>query len=370
MLAACGARPAHRTPQVEHSGGPPVQHAPVHRVVTAPRPDLPIAIDVPDLSEELRWPLSIVEHPNLEPHYPVARVLAEPGISWTDLCARGVQNRRDPSHKDELAYLGGWCAALKHDTSEAITTLAPLMHASNMELASSVPFDIAFIVAANEDADHADKILRGSNVKQPEVWDLIAASYYEVSKDSDALYATSTARQLDPKATDAVSCHRLARQLLLGSSAYREGWLDQLKGLAAHKMPAQSCVELSVSVPCVVARECHEYLVAQNVPELQIELFDALQHWPNVGDQDMWMAEAWRARRAWPAEGSVRLVEAAVDAAVASVPCASVLLEDLAISADDLSVGIPPLNAKAAWVHKMRNDERACEDFHQQWDKR
>lgn len=368
VLAACGAKAPEALPAVEHSAGPPVHHAAVSPWTRVPRPELAIEQDLPDLTEELRWPLSVMEHPALEPHYPIASVLADPGITWMELCARGVQHRLDPSHKDELAYLGAWCAAAKHDAQAAVTALAPLVHSSVMGIANAVPLDLAFVLCGStDDAEHADQILRGVGIRDPHIWDLLAASYLEVSKKRDAAYATSTAIQLDPNASDALACHRLTRSLMLGSSAYRDAGLKELETRAAHKAPAEACIELALKVPCALERDCVAYFKAQNIEPRKLALINLYEHWPSHGDRDAWIDVAWRARRAWPADGSVELIRAALEAAVATTPCTDPRMEDVDRAADGQVVGVASLRPIADWVHTMLLDERACEAFHDQW---
>jgi hypothetical protein len=367
VLAACGAKPPEALPAVEHSAGPPVHHRAVSRWTHVSRPDLPIEQDLPDLTEELRWPLSVMEHPALEPHYPIASVLAAPGITWTELCARGVQHRLDPSHKDELAYLGAWCDAAKHDAQAAVTALAPLVHSSVMGIANAVPLDLAFVLCGTDDAEHADQIMRGLGIRDPHIWDLLAASYLEVNKNRDAVYATSTAMQLDPNASDALACHRLTRNLMLGSSGYRDAWLKELTDRAAHKAPAAVCVELARQVPCALERDCVAYFKSKNIEPRKLALIDLYEHWPSHGDRDRWIDTAWRARRTWPANGSVELIRAALEAAVATTPCTDPRMEDVDRAADGQVAGVASLRPIADWVHTMLLDERACEAFHDRW---
>jgi hypothetical protein len=80
--------------------------------VSAPRPEIDLSWLLADFHDELRWPLTGMSHPALEPRFPIAQQLAMPGIGWQDLCARGVQHRTSATQKELLAYLRGWCAAL------------------------------------------------------------------------------------------------------------------------------------------------------------------------------------------------------------------------------------------------------------------
>ena len=57
------------------------------------RPNIDVRSLLPDFSAELRWPLTGMSHPILEPRFAIAQELAVPGVEWQQLCARGVQNR-------------------------------------------------------------------------------------------------------------------------------------------------------------------------------------------------------------------------------------------------------------------------------------
>ena len=93
IVAGCSSRPRTRAP--EPLSAPQVVHqvASTRSVVWVARPQIDVEPLLPDLGEDLRWPLAMTDHPALEPKFAIASALAQPGIGWTDLCARGVQNR-------------------------------------------------------------------------------------------------------------------------------------------------------------------------------------------------------------------------------------------------------------------------------------
>lgn len=335
-------------------------------------PPMQSSVQGPDLSEEPRWPLSIMDHPKLEPHHDVAGVLAEPGISWTELCARGVDKRRDPSHRDELQYLSAWCAVAHHDVRTAVTTLAPLVHSVVPEIARAVPIDLANILVQSQDADHADQSLSDEGLRDPHLWDVLAASYFEIGKDADALHATSTALQLAYRAPPAETCHRLARELLLGSDALRDLVQKQLDALAGSKAPDPTCVELSASVSCVVDRVngCMRYYGLKNIDPALGRLWALHEVWDHARDWSAWVDMAQRAH-------SMRVVDPiaidmtlqALDAALVASNCEHKALSDIWRVADAMAIGqrAGSLEDRANLALTLRGSPKDCAAFRERW---
>ena len=372
LVMACAPRAAEPLHEpTERPTRPRTTGTPLHEFRTrVPRPELPdVAGLVPDLTEQLRWPLTVMEHPALEPRYPVARDLAEAGIAWTELCARGVQNRIDPAHKDELAYLGAWCLAEQHDTAGAVRALVPLSHSNNLGLSNAVSFDLANVLVADVDFAHADQLLSGDNVRDPLLWDLLAAAYYEVGKNSDSWQASSTAAQLDPNARMEVRCRRIARLAMLGTTGQRSVLVDELADAAKQKVPDPTCVDLALRVPCALypANRCDTYFKSQHYVPVRAELLTVYEDWPYDAYSSGWINYAWQAWHAFPADGSLELVNGALDAAVGTANCEPRLLGDVSRAADAMALSVQALAAKARWVHTMRGDARACSDFRTHW---
>jgi hypothetical protein len=372
VVMACAPRavePLH--PPTERKKPPQPSGTPLYEVRTrVPRPELPdIAALVPDLTEQLRWPLTVMEHPALEPRYPVAGDLAVPGIAWTELCARGVQNRIDPAHKDELAYLGAWCLAENHDTAGAVRALVPLQHSNNLALSSAVSFDLANVLVADVDFAHADQLLSGDNVRDPLLWDLLAAAYYEVGKNSDSWQASSTAAQLDPNARMELRCRRIVRLAMLGSPEQARMFLDELADAAKQKVPDPTCVDLALRVPCALdpASRCDTYLKIQHYVPVRAELLAVYEEWPGDAGSSAWIDYAWKAWHAFPADGSLELVDAALDAAVGTSDCERPRLENVSRAADAMALNVQALAAKATWVRSMLADTHRCADFRAHW---
>jgi hypothetical protein len=376
VLAACGARPPEPLPVV-----PPVARpAPTQTVLpiskqsdfvhVAPPPMTMAIPEPPDMSEEPRWPLSIMDHPKLEPHHDVAGVLAEPGVTWTELCARGVHKRRDPSHLDELQYLSAWCAAEHNDVRTAVSTLAPLLHSVVPEIASAVPIDLANIIVQSQDADHADQLLSDEGLRDPHLWDVLAASYFEVGKDADALHATSTALQLASGGPLAPTCHRLARELLLGSEALRELVRQQIDDPRNGWTTDATCVELRANLDCSQRHECEEYYVAKHIDPARVVLFGLHEKWNRLRDWSGWLDLAGTANHYASSDPvAVELSLQALDAALVSSNCGEKALNDIGRVAYAMSAG------GAATAFKERSDlafrflhsMTDCSSFRDRW---
>jgi hypothetical protein len=373
VATACGAAPPEAMPGVPPTPTrteiPTSKRTPFVRVVP---PAMEIPKPAPDLSEEPRWPLSIMDHPNLAPHHDVAGVLAEPGITWTELCARGVHERRDPSHRDELQYLSAWCAAGHHDVRTAVSTLAPLLHSVVPEIASAVPFDLANILVESQDADHAEQLLSDEGLRDPHLWDVLAASYFEVGKDADALQATSTAFQLAPSALPAATCHRLAREILLGSTALRDLLRPQLEALANAKAPDPECVELSVTVSCTIDRlhGCRRYYDQENVDPALSRLWALHETWDQARDWSAWIDMAWSAHRLASVDPrAIDMTLQALDAALVTSNCETKPLQDIWRAADAMAIGqrAGSLEYRANLAYTFTGHPADCAAFRERW---
>src|SRR5664279_442552 len=91
VLVGCGAKPAEPLSTPARIAPPEIEAPTPGSRIAFSRPSIDIAVYLPDIAQYGRWPLTLSEHPALEPHFDIAGALADPGISWTDLCARGAQ---------------------------------------------------------------------------------------------------------------------------------------------------------------------------------------------------------------------------------------------------------------------------------------
>jgi hypothetical protein len=373
VLVGCGAKPPEPLPAISEQRQPVAPprsvalNIPMH--IRVPRPAVDILDPRPDLGEEPRWPLTMMQHPTMEPAFNVARVLADPGISWTDLCASGAQRRHDPARHDELEYLSGWCAAENHDLKTAVTTLAPLRRSPVPEIANAVPLDLANMLVQSQDAEHADQLLTDLQVRDPRLWDLLAAAYFEIGKNDDSLHATTTAMQLDPAPSPATNCHRLARALLLGPDAVRAMLLEQLHGLAENpRVKDPTCVYLDLTVPCVLEHGCYRYYESQKMTAHDATFAALVDRWTLLRDWSGWLDYAWDIRHAFDANGAVELLHAALEGTVVAAGCDPQRMHAVEVAADAMETGrtidVGPI---ATWVHTLVEHPDQCEAFVAQW---
>lgn len=382
LASACHTKPPAPLPVVPAVPGGPGVPATASRTVipssqrtifvhvTPPSMTMP-AVPVPDLAEEPRWPLSITDHPKLEPHHDIAGVLAEPGISWTELCARGVHKRRDPSHRDELAYLSAWCAAEHHDVRTAVTTLAPLLHSVVPEIANAVPFDLANILVDSQDAEHAEQLLSDEGLRDPHLWDVLAASYFEVGKDADALHATSTAIQLAPAEIPATTCHRLTREILLGSDALREVVRKDLDRLSMGNAPDPTCVDLAATVACSASRRtCDRYYLVKQVDPERVKLWQIYETWSEPRDYSAWIDMAWRAEAYFATDPvALDMTLQAFDAALVASNCEEKALNDIwrAVYAMQTGSNVAGFRERSDLAWAFVQTPKHCAAFRERW---
>jgi hypothetical protein len=373
VLTACASRPA----QPPHAPAPRVQRAGTRAAIStplrirAPRPDVSFPDLVPDLAEEPRWPLTGMQHPSLQPSFDVADALAEPGIGWMELCARNVDRRRDPAHRDELLYLAGWCAASRHDAAAAVALLAQVRGSAVPGISRGVGFDIANILVDTQDAEHADQILVAAQLRSAELYDLLAASYFEIGRNDDSVQATSAALQLDARRAPAATCHRLARVALLGPEASRGFDVDELSSAAHAKQPDPVCVELAAEVSCVVdpAVRCHDYEALHHVDH-GVQLLAALvEHWREPRDWRGWLDVALDIHRQGPQPQTLEMESGALDAAVVGSECKEHELRSIADRMDQTAAmaHAPGLATRIEWARSLWRDPDECTKFRARW---
>jgi hypothetical protein len=255
IVAACGAKPPKRAETVAPSPAP-TTHAPRERSrdddrVFAERPHIILADYVPDFHEELRWPLSAMSHPELEPQFPIARELAI-DVEWEELCTRGVHRRVVAAKADQLEYLRGWCSVLERDINAACRSLGPLMLSNLRGMPEAVRRDLANILVGHGGADAAEGYLQRNLIRDTRVLDLLAASYAEMGKHLDAYAINRLAIDADRSATPAIKCLRLAKHIVLApDEGDRKFPIEQLHRFVVDRDKADPrCVELADAIAC------------------------------------------------------------------------------------------------------------------------
>ena len=332
-LVACGGAPR---PAPAPPPAPRRPHRPLGLdEVAAPRPAVDVASLLPDFTEELRWPLAPSVHPDLEPTFPVAAELAQPGVTWHDLCAMGAQHRHVPGRGAQLvAYLGGWCSAAAHDDEEAIAQLASIGATTYDGLADALPIDLADILADAGGADDAEHLIAKYDLHDVAVLDDLAAVYVELGQPDAAREINHDAIDLGTRSREADQCHRAARDIVLGPSLSRALELQYLERVhvEGRKIPDTTCIALDDALACAVhpAKSCSPYLRAQGLDPRYADLLAAYYKWPDLpAPYDAWREIARDATSAVDLPGAQDLADAALTAAVETSACSPARYNDL-----------------------------------------
>lgn len=296
------------------------------RPLLVERPALEVPEVSPDFHDELRWPLSSMSHPALEPKFDIAAQLAEPGIGWTELCSRGVQNRTSRD-KELTAYLRGWCYALKGDIDAACANLVPLLNSTTARLAPAVRTDLANILA-NGHVDAAQRLINVHKIRDVAMLDILAANYVEVGTTDEAIAINRQAIDSDDYASSATKCMRWTKHIILSrdpqSALFRE--IESL--VTQVKAPDHTCVRLYHKLQCWQrpALGCNGFMVDLGFKESQVDLLNAYFAWPsNDADPDQWTDTFTRAIDAVPMTGSVELSIAALQNVMRTTSCSKTM---------------------------------------------
>lgn len=321
--SACGPKEPPQSPPQPVANDAPMPHPRrLHGVLPLFRERLPPpAIDlgayVPDFHDELRWPLSGMSHPALEPRFDIAQQLAEPGVDWQELCARGVQNRVSSTQKELLEYLHGWCDAQNSNVDGACKHLLPLLGSTTRGLTVAVRTDLANILAAG-DADKAEHWLTKHNIRDIDTLDLLAANYAEQGLLDDAATINRRIIDSDDFATEATKCRRLVRQLATNHDSGETVAYLQLEQLAKKpKVPDPLCVRLFHKAECRrnPATDRANYFSDENIDRRGLYVLKAYGQWPTgSGNWIDWWPIAVVARKAAGLAGANELAVAALEA--------------------------------------------------------
>jgi len=304
-----------------------------------PRPVLETAIEPPDVTELGRWPLTVAEHPALEPHFDIAAALAYPGISWTDLCARGAQHRHLSAQQELVDYLDAWCTAETGNYGGAIEKLGHLRTAPNARLVEKLKFDVAALAAAHGLARDLESFLRDGGFLDVEHVDLISAAYFEIGKLEDAAEANRLAETMDRAPSEKVECTRLLRAIADSSPDGRDAVIEDLRRLASP--PADSprpprCRAQYHMVQCWSGGSCNDYwasLGPASEADGLARLGHVYYHWERNFSGFDWHMAAEEVSQAEPFRDRYRLLVPALDLALRTVDCGPLELgaiEDIA----------------------------------------
>ena len=319
VAAACGAKAPAGVGNVETSTR---REASQWRELYANRPRIDLSWLMPDFHDELRWPLTGMNHPSLDPRFAVADQLAI-GLTWQQLCARGVHKRVVPTQKELLSYLHAWCDVQTKDVDGALTRLTPLLGSTTLGLAQAVRQDIANILVDHGSADKAEHWLHKHAIKDAQVLDLLAAGYVEVGSMPDAFAINRRALDNDFRPTDDTTCRRLTRRIVIGLEIETLASIDSLKSLAmkSYQEAEPLCMRLLHKVQCWrdPSASCSFFFADENADTHAMLLYDSYYEWPakKVGWFE-WLVYVDKARLALPTPGAAELVLTALETSVAA----------------------------------------------------
>lgn len=286
LLAACAPKPAEplEALNAHESITEPLKARHVEPRLAAPRPPLDVTQLVPDFHDDLRWPLTAMSHPSLEPRFAIAPVFADPGIGWLELCKRGVHKRiTGGRNRDELDYLRGWCSASAGDIDTACGTLAPLVSSAVLGISPAVRIDLANIIVDAGHADRAEHWLSKHAINDVQILDTLAATYVEVGGERDAYEINRRAMDSDNRPSQETQCRRLIKHIVLGPEGERALPVAQLTQLATKpKLPDPTCKRLFDAWQCASnpARDCIDYLRDAGIDTKFQMVLRAYHHWP------------------------------------------------------------------------------------------
>lgn len=338
---ACHPRPPEtlpREPELEHLT--PVVTSPLppnapREIALVPRPDLDLSSLIPDPTHELRWPLSISNHPELEPQFEIAAALAEPGVGWIDLCRMGAHNRHlGRDKRDHVAYLRGWCNVGKADLDGALANLAQLRSSVVVGIAPAVRADFANILVSSGDASDARRLIAKHRVTDIAVLDALAASYVEIGKLDDAFEINELAITVDDRRNKASRCQRLTRRIVLRPPPKQIKAID-LPNASLFDVPRgadHTCDRLAHELECWLdpAAGCVAYFKDQQLDEEKAQfLLDAYHGWPKGPHIWRWWETARLARAAMPHPGADILAVAALANGMRIVDCKTQTVRDI-----------------------------------------
>jgi len=320
-------RPPHTGPvtSIETPSPTPPRH--IGPGIAVPRPALTTTFDPPDVNEIGRWPMTVAEHPELDPHFDIASALAEPGITWTDLCARGAHHRHLATDQELVEYLDAWCSVIKADWSDAIAKLGPVRRAPNKHLAGALKLDVAAIVAAHGSAHDLEGFLRAGGFLDLDEVDLASAAYFEVGRLEDAAETNQLAETMDLAPSEKTMCTRVLRAIADTTGESRDLEIARLRLLAnpPSNMPrVPRCHEQYDMLRCWKDHECRDYWGDQ-VPGATLwrvaSLARIYANWDRMWSANDWIEVAKSLADTLPLRDRYTLMIPALDAVLRTSDC-------------------------------------------------
>jgi hypothetical protein len=347
LVVACAPAPAEKLrnpkrkkPPAYEPVAPRVERARPEIDLAAPAlPPFDITIVEPDPTHELRWPLALSDHPELEPQFDVAKVLAEPGLDWIELCQIGAHRRVVPKVRDQLLYLRAWCAAGASNYPGAIETLIMLRNTVVPGLAAAVRADIANILVSHDPNSARSLVGKFGLASEGDVLDRVAATYADMNKLYGAMEINELALANDSGVSPAKTCQRLARRVLLAPDTYRSsktafstkapvpGFADDPTPLlfGAKLNQDARCRELDAQLSCwLIKSNCLAWYKMHAISEQDASLLDANAAWPRGAaraDEDAWWRVVNPAFNARPRKEAYAFAALALEASLKLTDC-------------------------------------------------
>ena len=345
-VTACRPKPPeslNREPEIDQPAEPVSELSMPTEIVLAPRPDIDLSTLIPDPTHELRWPLSIASHPELEPQFEIAAALAEPGVGWIDLCRLGAQNRHlGRDKRDLVTYLRGWCSVGKQDLDGALTHLRPLTTSVASGIAPAVRADFANILVSSGDANDASRLLTKHGIKDITVLDTLAASYVEIGKLDDAYEINELAITVDNRRNVEARCHRLARRIVLRPPPKQIKAIDLPNAGLFDVRGHETCERLEHELECWLepAAGCDAYFKDQKLDVDRAKAFaKAYFGWPTTPNSEMtWWRVARNAHAAIPHPGADVLAVTALENGLRTTPCNSTYIKAMVDLANEIRI--------------------------------
>jgi hypothetical protein len=303
------------------------------RLASAPRPSVGVERLIPDPSDELRWPLSTMSHPAMQPKYPIASVLAQPGVGWIELCKRGVHLRTSPtSAREPQTYLAGWCAALKGDIGAACSNLGPLVSSTTPGMSSAVKVDLATIIASSGHIEQAEHWLNAYRIDDAELLDILAATYVHLGDYTDALEINRRVIGSDDSASAGTKCRRLVKHVLLAPPAQGLGAKSQLADFASQTNRTDpTCSRLYYALACASdpSNRCVTYFEQMGIPKDYEYVVRAWEQWPvEAVDQHAWLRVFDTVSNAMDLPEAEQMMEVALGAAMTAAGGCTAPIDD------------------------------------------
>jgi hypothetical protein len=372
-LAACGApsKPVAVDDMPAAPRDPPPHEATPARALpetlAAPRPTIDVSQWLPDLEVEARWPLGFNEHPIDEPSFDIAGALAEPGIGWRELCARGVQFGHRAKDQDLIRYLMAWCT---QDATDALYQLGLLQSSPIRGIADAVAHDAARIVVGRVSGEDAEGALTRARLLDSNIVDLVAASYYEIGEVDDALVMNNVANNADRSARPDSTCHRLVRAIPSTRGDDQDAAIAHLHALATRPKSVPLGAKTTAADPTCVALD-HAVTCSRGMPTCahlvpgdpkQEALLEAYVRWPTIpAGFGAWYVVASFAANAMPSDEAFALLAPAFERALATSECVPVHFHQLetALAAPGIA-GQPHASDVAAMQAEISAAETRC----------